>query len=682
MIEERKKIILDILDGSSSRLRESFFTKNNPLLVSSIDEFCINIDNITFKEKLWYWVNDIQVRFLCKCGNNTTFNKNWLDGYRKYCSPKCAQSNKLTKEKRLNTNLERYGVTNVSKSENIKKKIEDTNLERYGHKSSFQNEDVRKKWKENISLKYGVDHISQLDFVKDKRVKTIQEKYGVDNYTQTEEYKEKTLATNLEKYGKNWFTQTEEYKEKTLATNLERYGVEHYSKTDDFKERVSKTNLEKYGTFFYYQSDDFKNKSLKSNIERYGVEHYSKSDDYDNRIKVLNNIKYGVDWYYQSDDFKEKSQTTNLERYGVDHHSKSDLFKAKVIKTTIDRYGVDNYMKYDIYRKNNFRNTSNLNYLKYINNKNSLYNCTKGHTFSISSDNYIKRSNSGNPICTICYPIGDNKSIMEKELYDYINIIYEKEIIQSYRDGLEIDIYLPDLKIGFEFNGLYWHSEKYKYRNYHLDKTNHFKEKDIRIIHIWEDDWVFRNSITKSQICNLLYKSERKIYARNCYIKEIDSKTSISFLNNNHIQGKVNSSLKLGLYYLDELVSLMTFDHFEGRKRMSDNEWNINRFCNLINCNVIGGASKLFKYFICNYKPTRIISYADKDWSLGKLYHKLGFNNISESLPDYKYLVNGNRVHKSRYKSSKIKLKESEYVNKNGLFKIYDCGKIKFEFIN
>ena len=528
--------------------------------------------------------------------------------------------------------------------------------------------------------RYGTDHYFKTDEFKDKRENYFLSNYGKINYTQTDEYLDKTIKTNNDKYGVDWFTQTEEYKEKSIKTNNDKYGADWFTQTEEYKDKVIKSNNIKHGVDWYYQSEEFKEKSLKTNIERYGVRYYTQTDDYEKRIKIINNIKYGVDWYYQSNEFKEKARDTNLTRYGVTHHSKSFLFKEKVVNTTQLKYGVDNYMKNDIFRKNNFKNTSDVNYIEYISDKASLYNCEKGHTFSITSDNYIKRTESGNPICTICYPIGDQKSIMEKELFRFITDNYISDIICSYRDGVEIDIYLPDINLGFEFNGLYWHSDKYKDKNYHINKTNYFKDKGIRIIHIWEDDWTFKRSIIESQIINILNKTNNAIYARKCYIKEIDSKIASTFLNNNHIQGRVNSCLRLGLYYNEELVSIMTFDHFEGRNRMLDSEWNLNRFCNLINTNVVGGASKLFKYFIKNYLPKKVISYADKDWSIGDLYHKLGFNLINESLPDYKYLVNGVRVHKSRYKKSKTKttLTETQYALENDLLKIYDCGKIKF----
>ena len=341
-------------------------------------------------------------------------------------------------------------------------------------------------------------------------------------------------------------------------------------------------------------------------------------------------------------------------------------------------------MKSEEFRKTNFKISNHTDYLEYLFNGISKFKCDKCQSeFEIKSDNFLKRFKSNLPLCTICYPINSG-SISQSQLEDFIQTIYNGEILKNYRDSLEIDIYLPDLGIGFEFNGLYWHSEEYKLRNYHSDKTNYFKKKGIRIIHIWEDDWIHKQNIIKSQIKSWLKKGDYRIYARKCEVREITvSNESNLFLDSNHIQGKVRSTIKLGLYHNEELVSLMTFDHFEGRNRMGDREWNLSRFCNLLETTVVGGASKLFIHFIKKYNPIRIISYADVDWSQGDLYHKLGFNLVSESPPDYKYIINNRRIHKSRFRKSRLDtdLSESSYMSSNGIKKIWDCGKLKFEKI-
>lgn len=154
-------------------------------------------------------------------------------------------------------------------------------------------------------------------------------------------------------------------------------------------------------------------------------------------------------------------------------------------------------------------------------------------------------------------------------------------------------------------------------------------------------------------------------------------------------EGFVSSSIKLGLYFEDNLVSLMTFDHFEGRKSMNINEWNLSRFCSKLGHNVVGGASKLLKYFIKVYKPIRIISFADKSWSNGNLYNTLGFKLKSESYPNYQYVVDKRRSNKQKWKKSNlvkmgfdINLSESKIMEDQfGAYKVFDCGQLKFEKI-
>lgn len=311
------------------------------------------------------------------------------------------------------------------------------------------------------------------------------------------------------------------------------------------------------------------------------------------------------------------------------------------------------------------------------------------HVYQITRHLYHARLRIESKLCTICNPIGDLKSVKEVELFDWIKTVYEGEVIQNYKDGLEIDIFIPDLKLGFEFNGLYWHSELFKEKNYHINKTNYFSEKNIRIIHIWEDDWSEKKEILKSQIRNWLGVNKEKVFARKCEIKVItDSKVVRKFLDNNHIQGWIRTTLNLGLFHEEELVSLMTFDHSEGRKTMTENEWNLSRFCNKSNSNIVGGASKLLNHFIKKWKPSRIISFADKEWSLGELYFKLGFKQISESKPNYKYVVNKKRINKQRFKKSNLvsegfdsSKSESEIMHERNIYRVWDCGQIKFLYI-
>lgn len=492
-----------------------------------------------------------------------------------------------------------------------------------------------------------------------KKIKDVNQfRYGVDNVFQLDGIKEKTKETLLERYNVSHPMYLEETKSKIRETSLEKYGVTHYTKTEEYIGRVKETNLKKYGKDFYLSTDDKQNKSKQTCLEKYGVEYISQSNIHRNKVIATNLKNWGVECNLQNEDIKDRIKITNIERYGSENVSQSEYIRKKYHKICQDE-----------------------SYIEYIGDNISLYNCVKGHTYSISSDNYINRKDNVET-CTICNPIGNIHSFAQKELYDFIKDNYTDEVIMDYKDGLHIDIYLPKLNIGLEYNGLYWHSEEYKNKNYHIDKTNYFKERDIRIIHIWEDDWLKKKDIIKSQILNIIGNSNR-IYARKCIVREVSIGDTSEFLNNNHIQGSDKSNKKIGLYHEDILVSIMTFNKLEGRNKMKDTEWNLSRFCNMMNVSVVGGASKLLKYFIRNHDVSRIISYADHSWSEGNLYNMLGFKLINTTRPDYKYVIDGERKHKSNYTKTKLKttLVESVYMRSQGYYRIWDCGKMKFEYL-
>lgn len=516
------------------------------------------------------------------------------------------------------------------------------------------------KLKSTNQKKYGTDYFSQTNLFESKFKSSMRKKYGVEYALQSKELREKAKQTNLNKYGVENPFQSEEIKEKIKNTIIDKYGYSHIQSVPEIKDKIKKTNLSRHGVEYPMQSKEIRMKSAKTNVYKFGNSIFSKTKEYIDIAKKTNLEKWGHEWTLQSPEIRSLISKTNLEKYGVDNPMKSEEIRRDMIISNDPQY------------------------VRYIGESISLFDCQMGHEFEIDIDLYHSRSGNGTPLCTVCNPIGDSRSIKENDLFEFIKSIYQGEIIQSYKDGLEIDIYLPILNLGFEFNGLYWHSEEFRPRRYHIDKTNYFEKKGIRIIHIWEDDWTYRGEIIKSQIRNWIGDVKERIFARKCKIREVSSDISKEFLDLNHVQGSCNSIKQLGLYFNDELVSIMTFDHSEGRKKMPINDWNLSRFCNKLNTSIIGGASKLFQFFIRNYSPLRVISYADRNWSNGNLYFKLGFSHISNSKEDYKYVVENRRIHKSRFRKSKLdtNLSESEYMRLNSIPKIWDCGKMKFELKN
>ena len=512
--------------------------------------------------------------------------------------------------------------------------------------------------------------------IKERRKKTCLEKYGVDNPSKSSDIKDLVKITNNKKFGVDYPLQSSEILEKNKKYFLEKYGVDNPSKLSEVRDKANITIKQKYGVEHIMFSYDIKEKNKKYFLEKYGVDNPSKLSEVRDKAMIKNNLRYGVNHVLQNPLFIEKMKITNNLRYGVEFYTQSDEYKEKLNSTI--------FMK----------NSSIINDVDYhlIKSKIDEYIIECGicnKEFTIQRQLYRNRIKNDINICLNCNPISNGISIDEKKIFSFIKNNYKGEIIENFKiNKKEIDIYLPELKLGFEFNGLYWHSELNKQRSYHYDKHKFFMNRNVNIIDIWEDDWLYRQDIIKSMILNKLGKTPNRIFARKCEIKEIsDNKLIREFLEKNHIQGFVGSKIKLGLFYNNELVSLMTFGNLRKSLGQKSKEgfYELLRFCNLLNTSVIGGASKLFKYFIKNHKPLEIISYSLNSYSTGYLYKKLGFNLKLETKYNYFWVKNTIKYHRFSFRKDKLikegydsNLTEIEIMYQRGYFRVFDSGSKKW----
>jgi hypothetical protein len=300
--------------------------------------------------------------------------------------------------------------------------------------------------------------------------------------------------------------------------------------------------------------------------------------------------------------------------------------------------------------------------------------------------------------CNFCFK-QNNGSKEENQIKRYIEKIYKGKITKYLfkKNNQELDIYLPDLKLAFEFNGLYWHSEKFKDKDYHYNKMVESYKQNIRLIQIWENEWtdLVKKKIIKSKIKYLLnqIKPEKRIFARKCYIKEISKEKCNNFLNNNHIQGKSSNYIcQYGMFYKEtkKLVAVMTFS--KGLANRGSDDIELSRYTTKRFHNVIGGFSKMLSFAINENKWKEIYSYADLRLSDGNLYEANGWKRMGYVNPDYCYTDKSKKLvfHKSLFKKSNIKTKfpeiydekltEREMMEKTKYLRIWDCGKIKYKY--
>lgn len=303
--------------------------------------------------------------------------------------------------------------------------------------------------------------------------------------------------------------------------------------------------------------------------------------------------------------------------------------------------------------------------------------CKNGHEFQATINDRFTRD-------TRCRACGfGGSSVRESELSSFVSSLgidvrtHHRQIDPAY----EYDITVPGQGIAVEFNGLYWHSERVKGADYHLRKTFAANKAGWQLIHVWEDDWVFRRPVVEKMLKRKLGVSdEPRLNARSLTYRQVSSAEATQFLEENHIQGASGGSWRGGLFKGDELVAVMLM------KRRSEGHYELTRFAT--SAIVRGGHSKLLKRFIEEVNPEWIITFADRGVSDGGLYEKSGFVKDGELAPDYMYRVGQKREHKFNYRKARFKrdpnleyeegLTEKQLADLNGLDRIYDAGKVRW----
>lgn len=444
--------------------------------------------------------------------------------------------------------------------------------------------------------------------------------------------------------------------------------------------------------------------------------------------------KYGVDNVSKSKEIKQKKKETLKSHYGVNNPMKSNIIKEKIVnnwknkptdelkkinenykKSMIKKYGVDNPLKLNSVKEKSILNRK-LNKdkeriefekvneklwsieelcLNFSKCKDRMYDVIKLFDIEIITlkDNiYIKNSDIHFLQDYFDKSESQSTSNEEKELLKFVKSIYSDEIIENDKSVInpyELDIYLPKRNLAFEFNGLYWHSSLHKDKYYRYNKTKKCEEKGIRLIHVFEDDWLYKTDIVKSMIKSSLGIYDDKIFARKCEIKEIDVKSYKKFMNENHLQGFTSATHYVGLFYDNILVQSVGINHNGLNKT-----WELNRMATKINTQVVGGFSKLVKYSVNKYDIKELKSYVFKAWFDGKGYESVGFKFDFECQPTWWYIIDNKKVNRMNYQKKFIERKykndELKYYDKdktefenmanNGINWIWDCGKIRLKY--
>lgn len=443
--------------------------------------------------------------------------------------------------------------------------------------------------------------------------------------------------------------------ERRKQTNIKLYGTENTFQSH--RDKIVDVMQEKYGVKSPLQSPDIFAKQQATMVERYGVTSavhsavlYQKQIDTNRRLYGDNPAKLGK--------FQEKTKHTNLNKYGVDYHTQKHL----------SREVLDNLSNRDwlIEHHHTLKKT-----LSQVANEVGC-NITTVYRYCMINNVEIKHY---------------YESAQQREISDWLqtlNItvdINRRDLISG-----ELDIYLPEHDLAIEYCGVYWHSDIHPRitSNYHLNKLKLCQTKNIRLLTIFEDEWVYRKEIVKQKILAILGKTTSSVFARKCDITKItNKKIKQQFFNQHHIQGSGPGSITYGLMHNNVIVAMMTFIE------QVDGVYVLNRYAS--SPRVVGGFQKLLAHFCKSHVWKQLVSFADLRWSEGDVYNKGGFALDKILQPDYRYVFGNNTHHKFAFRRERLKiflgqhfnpsLTEVENMRNAGYYRIWNCGLLRYVLV-
>ena len=440
----------------------------------------------------------------------------------------------------------------------------------------------------------------------------------------------------------------------------------------------------------------------RKEITKKGQETYFKHTGYRNilqnpqRFKELRKEfkeKHGAEYPLQVKEIRDKQQQTTLERYGTVDMLNSD----KVMQTIIERYGSKEEMYKQIGRLSSVK-IKQSKYKKVIDRLNQLdfevlsYNnetkmfklkCKRcGLEFDIARHmiNYNFRNNRR--FCPKCdFKNMTFRSIEEQELGNFINSLYKKEIVYNRKyGGFEFDICLPEEKIAFDYNGIYWHSTAAgKTEEYHINKKIMAKKQGFKLFYVWEDLWINEESrkIIESNIKRLLGIYNKTIYAKECIIKEIDIndtesiKSVRTFLYKNDLEGNDPDGYRFfGMYNKNQLVMAAviskTDDNIQGRQY----DFILSRLTTKINYRIVDGIDMMLKYIINLNEIDNMIYLVNMDFNDFKVNDSFTSNGFINT----KQFTLFNKT-KTKTNISRVRTVDAS-INDNNTLDFWDAGSL------
>lgn len=412
-------------------------------------------------------------------------------------------------------------------------------------------------------------------------------------------------------------------------------------------------------------STEWLDKRRQTNLKKYGTQNVCNTkENIAKRLAVVEQ-KYGTKLGYIGTDEYKTSLTTYVKNNR--RIKQSQTLKTRHFHNVIC---TDEFPFKPLFDFDNYKGAASYN-IEY------LWQCKEcGSEFKHWLNNGIKFD------CPSCTGKGTKpERILADFLLRELNVTVQLRQRKLLDNKYELDLYLPDYKIGIEVDGLFWHSERCKTASYHKTKRKFIESKGIRLISFYDDEIINATEKVFAKLRSILGKNENRIHARKCKVVTLQTKEKKQFNEKYHLQGDVNTSVNYGLKHNNELVMVMTFAK---RTIFNKSGWELVRMCSKNNTTVIGGASKLLTHFLRNYPTQSIVTYAHNRLSTGNVYKQLNFTKQNQTDTSFWFTCDF-KSRQSRHKFQKHKLynllekydptlSALENLHNHNVFRVWDHG--------
>lgn len=434
-------------------------------------------------------------------------------------------------------------------------------------------------------------------------------------------------------------------------------------------EKRKQTNIKKYGAEFASQTTQIKNKTLETCMRKYGARSPTSNREILKKISQTCMQNHGTAWPQQNPEIFAKTQMVFQELFGVDKPAQHPEIREQ-LRTMRRQQG------YDLLAVNYPQVIPMFDQTTYM----QADFATQLEWKCVECDNIWSQTKRPHedPRCIICHPARETwgETAIKKWLVENNQkfVQWDREQISP----LELDFWLPDHKIGIEFNGTWYHREDaVPSRNYHQQKFSAAHKKGIKLIQIWEHELMYKPQIVMDRLAHVINFHNKKIAARKCQIQPIDHMIAREFFNTHHLQGHQNSKHIYGLFCNNQLIAAASFVPVRYNKKA---EWELLRYATVGGHQVQGGLSRLLAHAQKTIGFKSLLTYANLNWGMGNAYAVTGFVLDHISKPNYWYFRGLKEIH-SRIKFQKHKIigeapgnSEKEIAQNMGYHRFFDAG--------